>query len=55
MNECCQNPDNQREGSGPRGGETPEGVTVTHCAVCGCRHYEAELDPGQLGVTGTGL
>jgi hypothetical protein len=53
MNECCQDPGNRREGPGPRGldGDPPDDVTVTYCIVCECRHFEAAIDPLELGVT----
>lgn len=55
---CCANPENRAEGAGPRGlgGHTPpEGVTVTHCAVCECRHFEVDVDPLVLNLTGASL
>lgn len=57
MNYCCANPENRAEGAGPRGLDAPPpaDVTVTHCTVCGCRHFEVTVDPGQLGVVGAGL
>jgi hypothetical protein len=55
MNECCADLENREEGAGPRGGEEPEGVTVTHCRVCECRHYEVVVDPGLLGLRGVEL
>lgn len=56
-NECCNDLDNIAEGPGPRGldHEPPEEVVVTHCTVCHCRHFEATLDPGQIGITGSPL
>lgn len=57
MNPCCENPENREDGAGPRGLEAPppEGVTVTHCRVCTCRHFEATIDPMELGVLGSSL
>jgi hypothetical protein len=28
---------------------------VTHCTVCECRHFEASIDPLELGVQGGAL
>jgi hypothetical protein len=44
-------------GPGPRGLDTtpPEGVVVSHCHVCECRHFEVEVDPLVLNLTGAGL
>jgi hypothetical protein len=51
MNECCQDPENRREGHGPRGGPTPpDDVTVTYCIVCECRHFEASIDAMTVGL-----
>ena len=55
MNECCEQPENRADGPGPRGGDPPDEVVVTHCSVCGCRHFEAELDPGEIGLKGAEL
>jgi hypothetical protein len=55
MSPCCENLENREDGPGPRGGDAPEGVAVTHCTVCGCRHFEAEADAGVLGVKGESL
>lgn len=58
MNECCSQPENRREGAGPRGlpdGEPAADVVVTHCVVCGCRHFEVAVDPLELGLKGTEL
>jgi hypothetical protein len=55
MNECCLNLENRREGSGPRGGEYPPTIQVTHCVVCQCRHLEAEAEPGTVGLRGASL
>ena len=57
MNDCCKDVENLREGAGPRGLDAPlsEEVVVRHCAVCTCRHFEVEADPGELGVLGASL
>ena len=54
---CCAEPGNRLDGPGPRGLETepPEGVTVTHCVECECRHFEVQVDPLLLNLTGSGL
>jgi hypothetical protein len=54
LNPCCSDPENREDGPGPRGLDAPPPpeVTVTHCRVCECRHFEAVLDPGQLGLKG---
>jgi hypothetical protein len=31
------------------------GMIVRQCRACGRKHYELQADPGQIGVTGTGL
>jgi hypothetical protein len=36
-------------------GEPRDDIKITHCTVCECRHLEAELEPGQLGVEGAAL
>jgi hypothetical protein len=59
MKPCCADPANREDGPGPRGmdglGEPHPDVTITHCQVCECRHVEAEIDPGQIGVKGEAL
>jgi hypothetical protein len=45
---CCRNPDNL----GPHEPASPDGqLTVQRCRVCGCRHFESRVDPGQLGIS----
>lgn len=48
-NPCCNDPDNLEV--------TPaaKDLTVKECKVCGCKHYEFTVDPGELGVTGAAL
>jgi len=53
--ECCKDPANREDGPGPRGGEVAEGLSVTHCQVCGRRHFELTVDPGQLGLKGAAI
>lgn len=55
VNVCCADPGNREDGPGPRGGETPDDMTVTHCRVCDCRHFEVTVDPVLIGVEGKGL
>jgi len=47
--------ENRADGPGPRGGEEREGLRITHCVVCECRHFEVTLEPGELGLVGTEL
>lgn len=55
-NECCADPGNREDGPGPRGADgIGDDVTVTHCTVCQCRHFEVEADPGVIGVVGASL
>lgn len=55
-NECCRDLANREDGPGPRGAENvPAEVTITHCRVCECRHFEANLDQAQFGLEGTRL
>ena len=56
MNECCTYPENRDSGPGPRGADdAPDGVTITHCRVCECRHFEVTVDPGKFGIQGAAL
>lgn len=55
LNACCGDPENRAEGTGPRGGDVPDEVAVTYCTVCECRHFEAEAEPGELGLLGASL
>jgi hypothetical protein len=55
MNECCQQPENRRDGPGLRGAEEREGLSVTHCVVCECRHFDLEVDPLEIGIEGQSL
>lgn len=67
MNQCCENLENRAPGVGPRGGglprpkfvsthpdlvSVPVKVSATHCTICKCRHFEADVDPIKLGITG---
>lgn len=55
MSLCCEDPENREIGPGPRGGEIPPGVTVTHCRVCECRHFAVAVDPVKVGLRGGSL
>jgi hypothetical protein len=55
MNECCEDMENRADGPGERGGDYPDELQVTHCTVCGCRHFEAEAEPGEMGLLGGAL
>lgn len=59
MKDCCADEANREDGPGPRGrgglGEPRPDVSVTHCKVCLCRHVEATVDPGELGLKGQTL
>lgn len=58
MKPCCENLENRADGPGPRGlpeGPAPHDVTITHCTVCECRHFEVEVDAGVLGLEGAAL
>lgn len=52
---CCSNLENREDGPGPRGCNEREGLTITHCRVCKCRHFEVTLDPGKFGLAGREL
>lgn len=47
--ECCQKADNLVPHQG-----RPD-LTVNVCKVCGCRHFELVIDPGQFGLMGAGM
>lgn len=57
MKPCCEIVENRRPGPGPRGLEAPPPpeVTVTHCVVCECRHFDVEVEAGMVGVRGATL
>lgn len=55
IKDCCKDLSNREDGTGPRGGEVPEDVTVTHCTVCDCRHFEVDAETGNLGLLGASL
>lgn len=50
IKECCQNLDNLYEVPDDR----PK-VKINKCRVCGCRHIEVVVEPGELGVFGSGV
>ena len=43
---CCKNPVNLIEHR-----ERPD-LVVKKCIVCGCRHFELTVSPGQIGLKG---
>lgn len=47
---CCKNPTNLYVSNGRD--EQRADVTIRRCKVCDCRHFEAIVDPGVLGVRG---
>lgn len=51
MKECCK--DERNLGPAAQFGPNPD-TTVRVCAVCHCRHFETIVEPGELGVVGTG-
>ncbi len=48
-NECCNDPGNHEVS------EAGEGLTVSVCRVCGCRHFELVVDPVEVGADGVAL
>ena len=44
--ECCETADNLVESL------LRDDLTVHVCKVCGCRHFEMQVDPGSLGLRG---
>ncbi len=48
--ECCLNSDNLYISIGRD--EQRDDVTIRRCQVCDCRHFEAIVDPGEIGVHG---
>ncbi len=47
--ECCKQEENLLPYDEPN---APPDCEVKKCKVCGCRHFEATMDPGRLGVEG---
>lgn len=45
--ECCQKEENLFLH------EKRPDLVVMKCKVCGCRHFEATLEPGKMGVEGS--
>ena len=50
MNECCRDEKNLSETVQER-----KDLVYRRCGVCGCRHFELTVDPGELGVQGKEL
>lgn len=49
-NACCRDPGNL----GPRE-QLSADIALRRCTVCGCRHFEAEADAGDLRLLGRGM
>lgn len=47
-NACCNDPENLLPHREPN---RPEGEAVK-CRVCGCRHFELSVDPGEIKFEG---
>jgi hypothetical protein len=47
MNACCEQPENRSEREQVEG---KADLTVTRCTICGRRHFEITVDPGQVGL-----
>ena len=45
MSACCEVPENRSEPE-----QVKEDLTITRCTVCGRRHFELAVDPGQVGL-----
>lgn len=57
MKECCQKPENReaRDRDPVSGAALAPGVELYVCAECGCRHFEATVDPAELGMRFTAI
>ena len=51
--DCCKQPDNLEPGTPDAG--APPNLRVLVCRVCGCRHFEWDVDPGAVGLEGAGV
>lgn len=47
MEPCCENLENRSE---PEVDPERPDIVVTRCLVCGRRHFELTVDPGELGI-----
>lgn len=50
--ECCQQEENLLPYNEPT---APPDCEVMKCQVCGCRHFETNMEPGKLGVHGASM
>ena len=50
-NACCNDPENLL----PHHETEMPDLTAVKCQVCGCRHFELSVDPGEIGVEGAPL
>ena len=50
-NACC----NQSENLRPHAEAERPGLTAVKCSICGCRHFELDVDPGMIGLEGAAL
>lgn len=48
-NACCNDPDNLEQL------QDDHNLVIVECRVCGRKHYEFTVDPGELGVKGVSL
>ncbi len=47
MEPCCEDPENRTE---PEPVDDRKDLTLTRCKVCGRRHFELAVDPGEIGL-----
>jgi hypothetical protein len=47
MEPCCQDLENRTE---PEPVDERPDLTITRCKVCGRRHFELTVDPGEIGL-----
>jgi hypothetical protein len=43
--ECCRDEENLGEVE-----QVDDSTTLRRCKVCGCRHFDMTVDPGEIGV-----
>ena len=48
--ECCQRSENLELQSSDKAD-----LTILKCKICGCRHFELQIDPGKFGLKGVRL
>jgi len=44
---CCEKPENRSEPE-----QVKDDLIISRCRVCGRRHFELTVDPGELGLKG---